>query len=98
MTAAQCGDEAKAGALDTRRAKVYAANTGHEAAKRIVYVPTYLTNTVVASEVKSASAPSPALTSRTAPILWRARRMGDGGGETAAPSGGVAQGALMAKQ
>jgi len=27
--------------LDARRANVYAADTGHEGAKRIVYVPTH---------------------------------------------------------
>ncbi len=31
--------------LDARRANVYAADTGHDEAKRIVYVPTYFTNT-----------------------------------------------------
>jgi len=31
--------------LDARRANVYAADTGHEGAKRIVYVPTHFTQT-----------------------------------------------------
>ena len=38
--------------LDTRAAKVHSADIGYDAAKRIVYVPTFFTNTVVAYELK----------------------------------------------
>lgn len=38
--------------LDTRAAKVHSADIGYDAAKRMVYVPTFFTNTVVAYEVK----------------------------------------------
>ena len=38
--------------LDTRAAKVHSADIGYDAAKRIEYVPTFFTSTVVAYELK----------------------------------------------
>jgi hypothetical protein len=38
--------------LDTRQEKVNSADIGFDAAKRIVYVPTFYKNTVAAYELK----------------------------------------------
>ena len=43
--------------LDARRANVYAADTGHEGAKRIVYVPTYFTRGRLRGEISELTKP-----------------------------------------